>query len=101
MRDESVAGISGTSSTSAASNTLSETSEMLGGQSRKTYVVLVRERREQPAQPPRRALRRVEREVHVAVGEVRRQQVEALVVGALDQRVDVALAAHELARRRP
>ena len=46
-------------------------------------------------------LGRVEREVHVAVGEVGRQQVEPLVVGALDQRVDVALAAHELARRRP
>ena len=36
VRDESVAGISGTSSASAASNTLSETSEMLGGQSRNT-----------------------------------------------------------------
>ena len=34
VRDDSVAGMSGTSSASATSNTLSETSEMLGGQSR-------------------------------------------------------------------
>ena len=37
VRDESVAGMIGTSSASAASNTLSETSEMLGGQSRNVY----------------------------------------------------------------
>ena len=36
MREESVAGTIGTSTTSAASNTLSDTSEMLGGQSRNT-----------------------------------------------------------------
>jgi len=36
VRDDSVAGTSGTSRASAASNTLSETSEMLGGQSRNT-----------------------------------------------------------------
>ena len=36
VREDSVAGISGTSSTSAASKTLSDTSEMLGGQSRNT-----------------------------------------------------------------
>ncbi len=34
--EESVAGMIGTSSASAASNTLSDTSEMLGGQSRNT-----------------------------------------------------------------
>ena len=43
----------------------------------------------------------VQRQVHVAVGEVGRQQVQALVVGALDLAVRVGLAAHELARRRP
>jgi len=34
VREESVAGMIGTSSTSAASNTLSDTSDTLGGQSR-------------------------------------------------------------------
>src|SRR5690606_24676602 len=37
-----------------------------------------------------------EREVHVAVGEVGGQQVQPFHVGAAQQRVDVALAAHEL-----
>ena len=36
VRIESVVGITGTSSASAARNTLSDASEMLGGQSRKT-----------------------------------------------------------------
>jgi hypothetical protein len=35
VREDSVAGITGTSRASAASNTLSDTREMLGGQSRK------------------------------------------------------------------
>ena len=39
----------------------------------------------------------VEREVHVAVGEIRWQQIEALVIGALDQPLDIGFAAHELA----
>jgi hypothetical protein len=37
VRTDSVVGISGTSSTSAACMTFSETSEMLGGQSRNTW----------------------------------------------------------------
>ena len=37
MRDESVAGMIGTSSASATSKTFSDTSEMLGGQSRNVY----------------------------------------------------------------
>ena len=63
---------------------------MLGGQSRNDVVVLGGQRREHAGQAPRRALASRRAQVHVAVGEVGRQQVEPVVVGALDPRVDVA-----------
>ena len=53
MREDNVAGMIGTSSASAASNTLSDTSEMLGGQSRKMYSYSLAQRREHAGQPLR------------------------------------------------
>ena len=74
---------------------------MLGGQSRNVYSYSSCERLQDAGEPALGPLGVAEREVHVAVGEVGRQQVQALGVGALEQPVDVALAAHELAPRRP
>ena len=63
--------------------TFSETSEMLGGQSRKITSYSSLSGFQQSSEPSRRVLRRVELEVHVAVGEVGGQEIEVVEVGAL------------------
>src|SRR5579863_647883 len=53
------------------------------------------QRRQDPAQPLGRLAERVERQVEVAVGEVRRQQVKPHVIGALDQPLGGGAQSHE------
>ena len=97
VRTDSVVGISGTSSTSAACMTFSETSEMLGGQSRNTWSYSAASglsswpslRVGFLSAPP------AEEQVHVAVGEVGGEQVQVVEVGALDRVVEGLGAADE------
>jgi hypothetical protein len=84
VRSERTAGISGTSSTSLARTTFSDTSETLGGQSRMTSRTRP-QGRDQAAEPVGRALGGVQVQVEVAVAEVGRHEVEPVEVGRLDR----------------
>ncbi len=58
-------------------------------------VVVTAQGREHPRDPARGPLGCVQGEIHMAVGEVRGQQIQALEIGPFDQLGDRALASHQ------